>query len=148
MGKKIEYSPHALLFRWNYREDDGAVRLVGTDPELKDAARFFRWIDEPGGWDRREPWVQATANATQVEHKVGFASGWPGAQPISRPLGRPRKDVAEDDRPVSVSTSLRRAELFEIQRLAADARQSVSEWVASALRARLGEPAANSEMRG
>lgn len=138
MGKKIEYNPNAVLYRWNYREDDALVRLIGTDPALNDKARFFRWLDEPGGWERREEWSQGASNVTAVDHRVGAASGWPGAHPLTRAVGRPKKEIADDDKPVSVATSLRRAELFEIMQRAARARQSVSEWVAAAVRAQLG----------
>jgi len=150
MTKKIAYDPNALLFRWNYREDDGLVRLIGTDPELKTKARWFRWPDVPGGWEQREEWAQGTANATPADNRVGLVSGWPGAVPVSRAPGRPKKDVADDDRPVSVSTSLRRAELFEIMKLASSSRQSVSEWVAAVLRDRLdkelGDPTARADV--
>jgi hypothetical protein len=138
MAKQLEYDPNAILYRWIYKEDDGNVRLIGTDPALKDTTKFFRWIDEPHGWEQREPWSQGTVNATAIQHKIGARSGWTGAIPLpSRPVGRPRKEVAEEDRPVSVSTSMRRAELFEIMRRAGEEKMTVSEWVAGVLRDRL-----------
>jgi hypothetical protein len=140
MTKKLEYNVDAVLYRWNYREDDGLVRLIGTDPDLKDKARFFRWIDEPLGWTRREIWAQGASNVTAVDQRVGTGSGWPGALPVTRPLGRPKKELAKDDQPVTVTTSLRRGELFEIMRRAADARLSVSEWVADVVRGQLDRP--------
>lgn len=143
MAKKTEFDPYAVLYRWNYREEDGLVRFVGTDPELKDKARFFRWIDEPDGWNRREGWSQGAANVTAVDLRSGSRSCWPGATPVVRPPGRPKKELAEDDRPVSVSTSLRRIELFEIMRRAAAAHQSVSEWVAAIVRVELGDQLAD-----
>ena len=137
MGKQKEYDPEAILYRWLYREDDNLVRLIGTDPELADRTTFFRWINEPGGWERREPWPQGATNVETVDNKVGLTSGWPGAIPqigVKRGPGRPRKEVADEDRIVAMSVSIRRGDLFEIQRLASDARQTVSEWVSSVVR--------------
>ena len=131
VGNQIE----GLLYRWIFREDDGLVRFIGTDPALGDDLQLFRWVNEPGGWDRREPWSQGIANAEKIDSVMAAVSGWPGAK---RGPGRPKKEVPEDDRPISVSASVRRAELFEMQRLASEQRKSVSEWIASAIRAQLG----------
>lgn len=133
------FDPNALLYRWIYREDDGLPRLIGTDPALADRSKFFRWVNVPHGWNDREPWPQGTANTEALSHQDGAASGWPGAVPLpSAPRGRPRKEFASnDDRPVSVSASVRRAELFEIQKIASEERKSVSEWVCDAIRAQL-----------
>jgi hypothetical protein len=132
-----QYDPNALLYRWMYREDDGLPQLIGTDPELADRSKFFRWIDEPNGWERRIPWPQGAVNVESLPNAVGLASGWPGAQPIRAKPGRPRKEVDDDDRPVTVSLSVRRAEIFEIQQLASTARRTVSEWLAGVVRAEL-----------
>ena len=137
MGK--QYDPHALLYRWNFREDDNLPRLIGTDPELADRSKFFRWVNEPGGWDRREPWPHGATNVEALDNSAGLASGWPGAVPVRGKPGRPRKDVPDDERPVTLSLSLRRAEVFEVQRLAADARQTVGEWIGSVVRAELAK---------
>ena len=141
MGKQKQYSPDALLYRWLYREDDNLPRLIGTDPDLADRTKFFRWINEPGGWERKEPWSQGATNVETVDNSAGLTSGWPGAIPQSgakseakRGPGRPRKEVADEDRIVAMSVSIRRGDLFEIQRLASDARQTVSEWVSSVVR--------------
>lgn len=137
MGKV--YDPHAILYRWLFKEEDGLVRLIGTDPALADRSRLFRWIDQPGGWDDREPWPQGVTNTEIIDNAVGAVSGWPGAVPVRVSPGRPRnKEVAgSEDRSINVSASVRRTELFEIQRVASAARQSVSEWVADAIRAQL-----------
>lgn len=135
MGK--QFDPNALLYRWSYREDDNLPRLIGTDPALADRSKFFRWINEPGGWERREPWPSGATNVETLDNSAGVASGWPGAIPIRAKLGRPRKEVEGDDRPVTLSLSIRRAEVFEIQRLASDARLTVSEWIGSVVRAEL-----------
>lgn len=135
MGKK--YDPNALLYRWIYRDDDDRPRLIGTDPEIADRSKFFRWVNEPGGWERREQWPQGATNVESLDNSAGIASGWPGALPLRAVPGRPRKEVAEDDRPVTMSLSVRRAEVFEIQRYASDARKTVSEWIGSVVRAEL-----------
>jgi hypothetical protein len=132
-----QYPPNAILYRWLYREDDNLVRLIGTDPALDDRARFFRWVNEPGGWERREPWPNGSANTESVDNAIGAASGWPGAVSLRGKAGRPPKDLAEGDKPASVKASVRRVELYEIQRLASTAQQSVSEWVTSAIRDKL-----------
>ena len=135
MGK--QYDPNALLYQWRFREDDNLPRLIGTDPALSDRSKFFRWINEPGGWERREPWPHGATNVEALDNSAGLASGWPGAFPLRGKPGRPRKEVADDDRPITMSISIRRAEVFEIQRRASDARQTVSEWIASAVRAEI-----------
>jgi hypothetical protein len=135
MGKM--YDPQALLYRWSFREDDNLPRLIGTDPALADRSKFFRWINEPGGWERREPWPHGATNVEVLDNSAGIASGWPGAQPLRAARGRPRKDVPEDDRPVTVSFSVRRAAMYEIQRQASDHRQTVSEWIGGVVRAEL-----------
>ena len=132
-----QYDPQALLYRWSFREDDNLPRLIGTDPSLGDRSKFFRWINEPGGWAKREPWPHGPTNVEAVDNSAGLTSGWPGAVPMRPKLGRPIKDVPEDDKLVATSISIRRAELFKIQRLASDARQTVSEWVASVVRAEI-----------
>jgi hypothetical protein len=135
-----QYDPNALLYRWLFKEEDGLVRLVGTDPELGDRTRFFRWIDQPGGWEDREAWPQGATNVEVLDNALGKVSGWPGAVPVRKPVGRPRKDVAgPEDRSINVSASIKRAELFEVQRAASEARQSVPEWIAAAIRLRLGK---------
>ena len=141
MGK--QFDPNALLYRWNFREDDNLPRLIGTDPELADRSKFFRWISEPGGWERREPWPHGATNVEALDNEAGTTSGWPGALPSRAKLGRPRKEVSEEDRPVTLSFSIRRAEVFEIQRYASDARQTVSEWMGSVVRAELERLAAS-----
>ena len=135
MGK--QYDPQAILYRWMYREDDDLPRLIGTDPDLADRSKFFRWIDEPGGWLRKEPWSQGATNVQALDNSAGLASGWPGAIPLAPKRGRPTKDVAEDDKLVPVNVTVRRAEMFDIQRLASDARQTVPEWAASVIRAEI-----------
>ena len=135
MGK--QYDPNALLYRWSFREDDNLPRLIGTDPALSDRSKFFRWINEPGGWARREPWPHGATNVEALDNSAGLASGWPGAVPLRGKPGRPRKEIADDDRPITMSLSIRRAEVFEIQRLASDARQTVSEWIAGVVRAEI-----------
>ena len=132
-----KFDPNALLYRWIFREDDNLPRLIGTDPALADRSKFFRWINEPGGWDRREPWPQGTANTEALDNVAGSASGWPGAIPLRGKPGRPRKEVQDDDRPVTLSLSIRRAEVFDIQRYASDARKTVSEWIGGVVRAEL-----------
>ncbi len=133
-----QFDSNALLYRWNYREADGSSRFIGTDPAIGlGDGRWFRWINEPGGWDRREPWPQGTANAEKVANAVALISGWPGAVPMSRGRGRPKKELADDDRPTSVSASVRRSELYEMQLLASAARKSVSEWIAGVIREQL-----------
>ena len=131
-----QFDPNAILFRWAFREDDDLPRLIGTDPALADRSKFFRWVDEPGGWERREPWPRGAVNVEVVPHGAGTVSLWPGAIPLrARPDCRPQKEYAtEDDRPVTVSLSLRRAELFEIQRRASVERKTVSEWLAHVMR--------------
>lgn len=131
MGK--QYDPNALLYRWSFREDDNLPRLIGTDPSLADRSKFFRWINEPGGWERREPWPHGATNVEALDNSAGLASGWTGAVPLRGKPGRPVKEVADDDRPLTMSFSIRRAEVFKIQRLASDARQTVSEWIAGAV---------------
>lgn len=131
------YDPNAILYRWLFKEEDGLVRLIGTDPALVDRDRLFRWIDQPGGWDDREPWPQNATNADLIDNALGVASGWPGSVPVRKPPGRPRKDLGPEDRSINVSASVRRAELFEIQRAASAAQQSVAEWVADAIRSQL-----------
>jgi hypothetical protein len=132
-----QYDPQALLYRWIFREDDNLPRLIGTDPDLADRSKFFRWINEPGGWDRREPWPQGATNVEALDNSAGITSGWPGAIPVKAKRGRPVKEVADDDRLVAMSLSVRRADVFEIQRLASEARQTVSEWVAGVVRAEI-----------
>lgn len=137
-----QYDPNALLYCWAYREEDGQLRLIGTDPALADRARFFRWIAQPGGWDQREPWPAGIANAELVDNATGAASGWPGAVPLRAKPGRPRKEYEdEDERPASINTTMKRAELFEIQRRASEEHKSVSEWAAGVLRAELARGA-------
>jgi hypothetical protein len=138
-----QYDPNALLYRWLYREDDGLPQLIGTDPELADRSKFFRWVDEPNGWEKRIPWSQGAVNVEPLANSAGFASGWPGALPIRAKPGRPRKEVADDDRPVTVSLSVRRSEIFEIQNLASSARKTVSEWLGGVVRAELERVAKN-----
>lgn len=136
MAKK--YDPQALLYRWSFREDDNLPRLIGTDPDLADRSKFFRWVNEPGGWERREPWPHGATNVVALDNAAGLASGWPGAIPMRTPPGRPRKEFStEDDRPVTLSLSIRRAEVFDVQRYAADARMTVSEWIGNVVRAEL-----------
>ena len=135
MGK--QFDPNALLYRWSFREDDGLPRLIGTDPALEDRSKFFRWVDEPGGWERRQPWPHGATNVETLDNAAGAASGWPGALPLRSGPGRPRKEIPDDDRPVTVSLSVRRAEVFEIQRHASDARKTVSEWISGVVRAEL-----------
>ena len=136
MTKK--YDPNALLYLWTLKEEDGIMRLIGTDPALADRSTFFRWKNVPGGWDHREPWPHGPLNADPCANAKGEHSGWPGASPLpARPVGRPRKEVSADERPTNLSTSVRRSELFVIQKLASEDRKSVSEWVASVIRDRL-----------
>lgn len=136
--RKLEYDPNSVLYRHKYKDDGGCFILVGSDPELADPTKLFRWLDEPVGWEKRELWSQGVTELIPVVNPVGGRSGWPGAIPLApRPPGRPRKDLPVEDQIVKVSASLRRAELFEIMRLAADSRQSVAEWVAATLRERL-----------
>jgi hypothetical protein len=132
-----QYDPNALLYRWIFREEDNLPRLIGTDPALADRSKFFRWINEPGGWERRDPWPHGATNVEALDNSVGLASGWPGAVPLRGKPGRPVKEVADDDRPITVSCSIRRAEVFEIQRLASDTRRTVSEWIAGVVRAEI-----------
>jgi len=133
------YDPNALLYRWIYREEDNLQRLVGTDPALADRSKFFRWINEPDGWERREPWPAGTTNVETLDNAAGVLSAWPGAVPLPAKRGRPPKEeVAEDDRVVTLSLSVRRAELYEIQRHASDARKTVTEWLGATVRAELG----------
>lgn len=145
MTKKIEYAPDAILYRWHYKEDDGQIRLIGTDPALGDSSKLFRWIDAPEGWNDREPWSGGTTKATWIDPKLGSHSGWPGAIPVSRAVGRPKKEIADnkeianDERPERLSTTVWRAELIEIMRRAADAKQTVPEWIAAVLRKELVE---------
>lgn len=143
-----QFDPNAVLFRWSFREDDALPRLIGTDPALADRSRFFRWVDEPGGWERREPWPQGAVHVEVVPNGVGSVSLWPGAVPLPRAKpGRPRKEyTTEDDRPTTVSLSLRRAELFEIQRRASVERMTVSEWLTSVVRTALA-PSGNEDSR-
>jgi len=130
-----QFDPNALLYRWSYREDDNLPRLIGTDPALADRSKFFRWINEPGGWERREPWPHGATNVEALDNAAGVASGWPGAVPLRAKLGRPRKEVEnDDDRLVTLSLSVRRAEVYEIQRYASDARKTVSEWIGAVVR--------------
>jgi hypothetical protein len=136
-----QYPKSALLYRWLYREDDGLVRLIGTDPALDNRALFFRWINQPGGWDDREPWASGSANTESVDNAIGTASGWPGAVPLRARPGRPPKDLADGDKTAPVQGSVRRTELYEIQRLASTAQQSVSEWVTGAIREKLARAA-------
>src|SRR6202040_2294746 len=103
--------------------DSGLIVLVGSDPAEADASKLFRWLDmsEPDGWSKRVAWSQGDVDLLPLPHPAGARSGWPGAIPLPpRQPGRPRKDVAVDDQSVKVATSLRRAELFEVMRLAAD----------------------------
>lgn len=139
MTAKIEYPP-GDLYQWNFKEDDGRVRLIGTDPALGDAV-VFRWIDEPQGWERREPWPARLENATLLERKRGAASGWPGSIPLlRRPVGRPRKEeIVETERRGRVTAILRRDEVFEIMRRASAVKRTIGEWAADVLRARLRE---------
>lgn len=139
MGK--QYDPNALLYRWSFREDDNLPRLIGTDPELADRSKFFRWINEPNGWERREPWPHGATNVEALDNSAGTASNWPGAVPLRAKPGRPRKEVEDEgDRPVTVSLSIRRTELYAVQRYASDARKTVSEWIAGVVRAELERP--------
>jgi len=132
------YNENAVLYRHKYKDDGGQFVLIGTDPVDPDPTKLFRWLDEAGGWSKREVWARGAADLLQIAHPAGLRSGWPGAIPLPpRQPGRPRKDVPVDDQVVKVSASLRRAELFEVMRLAADARQSVAEWVAETLRERI-----------
>lgn len=128
MGK--QFDPNALLYSWNFREEDGLPRLIGTNPELADRSQFFRWINEPGGWERHEPWPQGATNVQALDNSAGLASGWPGATPLRGKPGRPRKDpVPENDRTVALSISVRRADVIDIQRRASNANKTVSEWL-------------------
>ncbi len=139
------YSENAVLYRHRYKDESGSFVLVGNDPADPDVGKLFRWLDESGGWEKRELWAHGLADLLQLAHPAGLRSGWPGAIPLPpRQPGRPRKDVPVDDQIVKVSASLRRAELFEVMRLAADAHQSVAEWVAETLRARIRETDPNS----
>ena len=144
-----QYDPNAILFRWNFREEDNLPRLIGTDPALADRSKFFRWVDEPGGWERREAWLHGAVNVEVADNAAGSASNWPGAvAPRGKP-GRPRKEFEDEgDRPVTVSLSVRRAEIFEIQRLASLDRKTVSEWLASVVRAELAPADANRQQAG
>jgi hypothetical protein len=137
LGVAKQYDQNAVLCRWLYRGEDGLVRLVGTDPELADRTHFFRWVNEPGGWSRREPWPDGLVNTEVIDNAAGAASGWPGATPLRGKAGRPRKELEDSDKPASVKASVRRTELFEIQRLASNAQKSVSEWVTIAIRDKL-----------
>ena len=137
MGKSKQYDPNALLYRWLFREDDQLPRLIGTDPALADRSKFFRWVNEPTGWERREPWPQGATNIEVLDNSAGLASGWPGAIPIPATMGRPRKEVPDDDRLISMNFSIRRGDVFDVQRLASDARQTVSEWISGVIRAEL-----------
>lgn len=137
MGKIFD--PNAILYRWLFREEDGHVRLIGTDPALADRTRFFRWPSMPGGWEQREPWTNGIASAELVDNAVGGPSGWPGATPLRGKVGRPpkepaKKDLPDGDKPTGVKAFVKRTELFEIQRLASDAQKSVSEWAATVIR--------------
>lgn len=136
----LRYSENAVLYHHRYKADGGQYVMVGTDPTASenDPSLLFRWLDEAGGWERRVIWSQGTADLVKLEPPAGLRSGWPGAIPLPpRQPGRPRKEVPPDDQVVKVSASLRRAELFEVMRMAADAKQSVSEWIAATLRDRL-----------
>lgn len=137
MGKSKQYDPNALLYRWLFREDDQLPRLIGTDPALADRSKFFRWVNEPTGWERREPWPQGATNIEVLDNSAGLASGWPGAIPIPATMGRPRKEVSDEDRLISMNFSIRRGDVFDVQRLASDARQTVSEWISGVIRAEL-----------
>ena len=140
MAKAREYAPSARLF--SEKDIEGKLWLIGTDPVLNDAAVFFRWPNEPHGWERRVPHAGGTAGANALEPQAGTYSCWPGATPVVRPVGRPPKDVAPEDKSISVSTSLRRAELLEIMQRASRIGMTVSEWVAVTIRGRLAaEPA-------
>ena len=132
-----KFDPNALLYRWLYREEDNLQRLIGTDPALADRSKFFRWVNVENGWEQREPWPAGPTNVEALDNVAGAKSGWPGAIPLRAKPGRPLKDVAEDDRLVTLSLSVRRAEVFEIQRLASAARKTVSEWIGAAVRAEI-----------
>lgn len=137
MGKSKTYDPNALLYLWDFREDDNLPRLIGTDPDLADRSTFFRWINEPAGWERREPWSHGATSVKPLDNAAGLTSGWPGALPIPAKMGRPRNEVADDDKLISMSFSIRRADVFDVQRLASEARQTVSEWLSSVVRAEI-----------
>jgi hypothetical protein len=146
MTKQREYSPSAQLLV--EKDADGKSWLIGTDPVLQDTTVLFRWPNEPHGWERRTPHTDGTAGATAVAPPFGTHSCWPGSIPVVRAVGRPRKEVAQEDRPISVSTSMRRGELLEIMQRAAAEKLTVSEWVAVTIRSRLAaEPAAASSER-
>jgi hypothetical protein len=135
VGKSAKnYDPNAILYRWMFREDDGLPRLIGTDPSWADRSKFFRWIDEPGGWERREPWPQGATNIQALDNSAGLASGWPGAIPIPAKMGRPRNEASDEDKVVSTSFSIRRGDLLDVQRLASDARKTTSEWISEVVR--------------
>jgi hypothetical protein len=141
--RKLQYDPSALLYCHRYKDDDGSLVLVGNDPAIADpTVGLFRWRDVSAGWESRTAWTGGAADLSVIPPAAGARSGWPGAIPLPpRQPGRPRKEVSEDDRPVLVRASIRRAEYFAIMRLAADAQQSVPEWVATILRERLGDAA-------
>jgi len=138
VGKSVkQYDPNAILYRWLFREDDQLPRLIGTDPELADRSRFFRWIDEPGGWEKREPWPQGATNIQSLDNAAGTTSGWPGAIPIPAKMGRPRNEATDEDKVVSMSFSIRRGDLIDLQRVASDARQTTTEWISGVIRAEI-----------
>lgn len=146
MAKQREYDPSARLFL--EKDADGKPWLIGTDPVLQDTTVLYRWPNEPHGWERRTPHAAGFAGATAVEPPFGTHSCWPGAIPVVRAVGRPRKEVAQEDRPISVSTSMRRGELLEIMQRAAAEKLTVSEWVAVTIRSRLAaELAASAESK-
>jgi len=135
VGKSAKnYDPNAILYRWLFREDDQLPRLIGTDPALADRSKFFRWIDEPNGWERREPWPQGATNIQSLDNSAGLTSGWPGAVPIPAKLGRPRNEATDDDKLVSMSFKIRREDVFDVQRLASEARQTTSEWISGVIK--------------
>lgn len=137
---RFAYPPNAKLYKYRFKEDDGLPRLIGTDPANSEIL-WFRWIHQPHGWEHREPWtapvLEQPISDELTDNAFGAHSGWPGAIPLTRPPGRPKIEREEEDRPVSISTSMRRAELFEIMARAAASKQSVSEWVAAQLRTAL-----------
>ena len=119
------------LYLYNFKDENGKQVLIGQDP-VEIADQLYQWPDQPGGWERRQPWTTARPIeevAKAVVPAAGKGSGWPGAR---RPVGRPRNKESEPT--VLMAIVVSEVVYARILARAAAADQLLGEWVVAALR--------------
>ncbi len=134
MTARITYVETARLYQSPFVEEDGLVRFIGNDP-AGDPAVFFRWVNRPYGWQDREPWPSGPSGAQPLEPSKGRYSGWPGANPVRKPAGRPAK--AEEERRIQLRFAVRRSEYMQLMATAASQQRTVEEWLEVMVQERL-----------